>query len=347
MSTAAALQLHGDRELQARIALALALVVLLPFAFVYAALFLLNTVGIAMLEWIDGQARHGQYYVDPVVLTVVVLGGLLVQYRYGPRMVLDSVGARQADGRSHADLEATVTRLAAQADLPTPAVAVIHTELPNAFAVGTARRSTIAVTTGLLELLDDAELEAVLAHELAHVANRDASVMTTAWLLPTLTYYLAIGSYTILYGLFRILGTGTAGRSRGGDGRGLAVVIVVITVSAALTLAVSVVFWAGSVLLYRILARYREYAADRGAVAITGDPAALANALAAVDETMPSVPDRDLRRYDGGAEALYLAPLESRAFDGNALLSTDVFPDTHPPTAARIDRLRELAREQA
>jgi len=97
----------------------------------------------------------------------------------------------------------------------------------------------------------------------------------------------------------------------------------------------------------RTLAIPRVRAADRAAAEITGSPAALASALDALDESMPEVPDRDLREFDGGAEALYVAPLESRAFGDKELVSTDVFPETHPPTRERIERLRELAGETA
>ncbi len=326
-------------------ALALVLVVVLPFAFVYTFLFLANTLGIALLEWANERPYTGEFYVDPLFLTVVVLGGLAVQYRYGPRAVLDSVGARRIGPEEYPDLHATVDRLARQADVPVPEVAVVDTELPNAFAVGTLGSGSVVVTTGLLDLLDEDEREAVLAHEVAHLANRDAGLMTVAWLLPTITYYLAVAAAWVLYGLVRTLGMG-GGRSRtSGDGRGLAVAVVVVVVSALATLAVSAMFWAASVLLYRVLARYREYAADRAAAAMTGSPAALASALSKVDETMPSVPDADLREYDGGTEALYLAPLESRDFGSAELVSTDIFPDTHPPTEERVARLRDLERE--
>ncbi|RQG97514.1 peptidase M48 Ste24p [Natrarchaeobius oligotrophus] len=336
---------------------ALGLIVLLPFVFVYTFLFLANTLGIALLEWATERPYHGEFYVDPIVLTVVVLAGLALQYRYGPRTALGSVGARVVSSDEYPDLHATLTRLAAQVDASKPDLAVVSSEVPNAFAVagGSIRglrgddpgaTGTVVVTTGLIERLEDDELEAVLAHELAHVKNRDANLMTVAWLLPTITYYLAIAAFYVLYGLYRLLGAG-GGSSRSGnsDGRGLAVAIVVIVVCAVVTLAVSAMFWAASVLLYRVLSRHREYAADRAAAAITGSPAALASALETLDETMPELPDRDLRKLDGGTEALYVAPLEARAFGSKELVSTDIFPDTHPPTEDRIDRLRELARE--
>ncbi|MCU4926231.1 M48 family metalloprotease [Halobacteria archaeon AArc-dxtr1] len=335
-----------DREFRVRMVLALALVVALPFAFVYTFLFLANTVGIALLEWANDRPYHGEFYVDPVLLTVVVLGGLAVQYRYGSRAVLGSVDARRVTAEQHPDLHAAVTRLAAQADVAKPDVAVIDTQLPNAFAVDGGGDRAVVVTTGLLDRLDGDERDAVLAHELAHLKNRDASLMTVAWLLPTITYYLAIAAFFVLYGLARVLRF-SAGTRGGGDsdGRGIVVALAVIVICSILTLAVSAMFWIASVLFYRVLSRHREYAADRAAATITGSPAALASALETIDETMPAVPDEDLRRYDGGAEALYLAPLEPRSFGSHELLSTDIFPDTHPPTEARIDHLRELARE--
>ncbi|KDE59942.2 peptidase M48 Ste24p [Halostagnicola sp. A56] len=340
------IDLEPDRELRLRMALALFFITVLPFAFVYTFVFLLNTVGIALLEWANERPYTGEFYVGPLLLVVVVLGGLAIQYLYGPSAVLGSVGASRVDADSYPTVHATVTRLAAQADVPKPDVAVIDSEVPNAFAVAGGNTEAVVVTTGLLELLSEDELEATLAHELAHLANRDARVMTAAWLLPTITYYLAIVAFYVLYGFVRVLGAG--GGSSGGDrdGRGLLVAIVVIVVTAVLTLAVSAMFWFASVLLYRLLSRYREHAADRAAATITGSPAALASALEKIDETMPDVPDDDLRDLDGGVEALYLAPLESRAFSSAELISTDIFPDTHPPTAERLEYLRDLEQER-
>ncbi|ELZ04884.1 peptidase M48 Ste24p [Natrialba asiatica DSM 12278] len=345
--------------------IAFALVVCLPFAFVYTFLFLANTVGISLLEWANERPYHGEFYISPILLTIVVLGGLAVQYRLGPRVVLNSVDARAVDRDSYPDLHATVTRLASQVDVAKPGLAVVDSSVPNAFAVAgggggdddsrsdhhddtRGHHAHIVVTTGLLELLTDDEREAVLAHELAHLSNRDANLMTVAWLLPTITYYLAVAAFYVLYGFYRVLGSGThSNRSSGNsDGRGLLVVLVVITVCAVLTLTVSAMFWLASVLFYRVLSREREFVADRAAAAITGSPAALASALEKLDSEMPTQPDDDLRKLDGGAEALYLAPLEDRAFGSKELLSTDIFPETHPPTGRRIERLREFARER-
>ncbi|MFC6764295.1 M48 family metalloprotease, partial [Natrinema soli] len=265
--------LDTDRELHVRMLVAIGLLVVLPFAFVYTFLFLANTVGIALLEWANERPYHGEFYVDPVLLTLVVLGGLVVQYWYGLRAVLGSVGARSASADDYPELHAAVTRSSAQIDHPRALVAVIDTDVPNAFAVagGSTGRGdpndgagTVVVTTGLLELLDDAELEATVAHEVAHLTNRDANLMTVAWLLPTITYYFAIAAFYVLYGLYRVLGSGFGAGGSGGDGddaRGLLVAIVVIMVCAIVTLTVSAMFWAASVLLYRVLSRHREYAA--------------------------------------------------------------------------------------
>ena len=340
-------RLDQDQTLRLRMLVATGLVVALPFAFAYTFVFLANAVGLPLLEWANDRPYTGEVYVDPIVLVVVVIGGLALQYRYGPRTVLRSVDGRRVSADEYPALHAAVTRVAAQADVPKPDVAVARTAVPNAFAVGTPESGTVVVTTALLETLDDDERDAVLAHEISHLANRDASLMTVAWVLPTVTYYLAVLAFYVLYGLFRILSFGGSGSGGNRDGRALAVGVVVITVSAVLTLTVSAMFWVGSVLIHRVLSRYREYAADRAAAEITGSPAALASALEALDESMPAVPERDLREFDGGAEALYVAPLESRAFGDAELVSTDVFPETHPPTRERIRRLRELAGEAA
>lgn len=333
---------ESDRSLQARMVVTLAFVLVLPFGFAHTMLYLLNTVGIDLLEWATNEPWNGEFYVNPVVLAGSVVVGFLAQYAFGKRIALRSVGAREVDPDDYPDLHATVTRLSAQLDLPAPTVAVSRTAVPNAFTVGRSPESaTVVVTEGLLDRLDDDELEAVLAHELAHVKNRDVAVMTLAFFLPTLTYFVAIAAYVVLQGVFHVAG---GFRHVDDDGaKGLAVAIVVLTVSAVLTLAVSVAFWVGSFLFFRLLSRYREYAADRGAASLTGEPLALATALRKLDDTMADLPDEDLREQDGGLEALYVAPIDAPQFDSDReLISRDLFPETHPPTDERIERLQEL-----
>ncbi|WP_244605197.1 M48 family metalloprotease [Halorussus halobius] len=336
---------ESDASLRVRMVLTLAFVVILPFAFAYTLLYLLNTVGLDLLEMLTGDPWNGEFYVHPGLLAAGVGVGFLAQFALGKRMALRSAGAREVDSGEYPELHATVTRLAAQVDLPAPAVAVSSSAVPNAFTVGRSPDSaTIVVTEGLVDRLDDAQLEAVLAHELAHVKNRDVAVMTLAYFLPSLTYFVAMAAYVVLQGVFHVFGSF---RHVDDDGaKGLAVAVVVLVVSAVLTLAVSAAFWVGSFLFFRLLARYREYTADRGAVALTGDPGALATALRTLDETMADLPDDDLREQDGGLEALYVAPIDAPQFgDDRELLSRDLFPETHPPTDERIDRLREMDAE--
>lgn len=335
---------EADRGLQARMIAGLVLLVAFPFAFVLTLEWALSTIVPAVTAAVTGVHLDLALAIDRRLLAAVVLGGLIVQYSHGDRLALRSLGARPVDPADRPALQATVDRLAQQADLPPPDLAVIDTEAPNAFATGRSQSAaSIVVTTGLLERLDDAELEAVLAHEIAHVKNRDASVMTVAYLLPTLTYLVATSAYAILrtvFHSFRYLRT-----SHDNDGRAMAAVIVVIVTTTIVTIAVSALFWLGSFLLYRLLCRYREHAADRGAARLTGDPSALASALATIEDDLAETPDRDLRDLDGGVEALYVAPLEFAQFteDGDdGLLSKDLFPETHPDTADRIERLRAM-----
>ena len=336
--------LPDDPSLRRRMLLTIALVALLPFAFIYVFVAVINGVFLPFLEALGYDPYPGRVYVEPWLAALVVAGGLVAQARFGPGTVVNGIGARRVDAEAYPDLHESVVRLSAIADIEPPDVAVTSNGAPNAMAVrGPASTPVVVVTTGLLGRLDEREREAVLAHEIAHLKNRDATVMTVAWLLPTATYYVATASYYLLYGVARMFGYG--GGTSDGDGEGAAKVILVLVVAAVLTLALSAMFWAASVLVHRVLSRYREYAADRGAAALTGDPAALASALRTMDETMPKVPDRDLRELDGGTEALYAAPLETRAFGGEELVSTDVFPETHPPTGERIERLREMAGE--
>lgn len=332
-----------DRSLRIRMALALVLVAVLPVAFLYAFVLAINAVGLDLLSWATGRPYNGRVYVEPWLAVLVAGGGFAVQFLLGDRVALRSVGAGRVDRADRPDLVARVERLAATADVPAPTVAVSRSSVPNAFAVGVRRAdATVVVTEGLLDALDDDELDAVLAHELAHVKNRDVAVMSLSYFLPSLTYLVAIAAFLVLKGLFRVVGS-----LHGVDddeAKGLFVVLAVLTVSAVLTAAVSALFWLASFLVFRVLSRYREFAADRGAAAITGEPAALASALRTVDEGMESVPDEDLRSIDGGLEALYVAPVDDYQFgEDRELLSSDLFPDTHPPTGERIDRLEAMA----
>jgi len=247
---------------------------------------------------------------------IVVVMGLfsLGQFFFSDRLALYSMGAHRVDESEYPDLHATIGRLSQQADLPKPTVAVAETEVPNAFATGRSpSNSTVCVTKGLLRNLDDDELEGVLAHELAHVKNRDVMVMTIASFLSTIAFMVVRWGW--LFG---------GNRNRQGGG-GVFVAILV-----------SLVVWAVSFVLIRALSRYREYAADRGAAAITGNPSALASALMTISGRMDRVPQEDLREQ-AEMNAFFVIPIKSGVV--GRLFST------HPPTERRVERLRDMARD--
>ena len=250
------------------------------------------------------------------LFSVVLVMGLfsLGQFFFSDRLALYSMGARRVDADEYPRLHATIERLCQQADLPKPDVAVADTKMPNAFAAGRSQQhSTVCVTEGLLRTLDEEELEGVMAHELAHVKNRDVMVMTIASFLSTLAFMVVRWGW--LFG---------GGRNRQGGG---GVVVAVL---------VSLVVWVVSFLLVRALSRYREYAADRGAAAITGRPSALASALLKISGRMDDVPDRDLREQSE-MNAFFVIPLRNGVV--GRLFST------HPSTEKRVDRLRDLEGE--
>ncbi|QLG60833.1 zinc metalloprotease HtpX [Halorarum salinum] len=244
---------------------------------------------------------------------VLMVPFLLAQFFFSDRLALYSMGAKKVSEEEYPDLHRKITRLSQQADLPKPKVAVADSQVPNAFATGRSQKNAaVAVTTGLLRTLDDDELEGVLAHELAHVKNRDVMVMTIASFLSTIAFMV------VRWGAFF-----GGGRNRNNGG-----VLVAI--------AASLVVWIVSFFLIRALSRYREYSADRGGAAITGKPGALASALLTIDGRMDKVPDDDLRETSE-MNAFFIIPLKSGVV--GKLFST------HPPTESRVQRLRDLERE--
>ena len=250
------------------------------------------------------------------MLFVVLFFGVFsfVQFFFSDKLALYSMGAKTVDEQEYPELHRMVERLSQQADVPKPTVAVADTRIPNAFAAGRSKKaSTVCVTRGLLQSLDKQELEGVLAHELAHVKNRDVAIMTIAGFLSTLAFMVV--RFGFLFG---------GGRQRQGGG-GILVAI-----------AASFLVWVLSFILIRALSRYREFAADRGAAAITGNPSALASALLTIDGRMDSVPQEDLREASE-MNAFFVIPLRS-GFIGRLF-------STHPSTEKRVERLRDLERE--
>jgi heat shock protein HtpX len=251
------------------------------------------------------------------VSIAVIAGGLfLVQYFTSDKIALLSMGARVVSPQEAPRLHALIERLCIQADLPKPRVAVADTPMPNAFAIGRSpKTATVCATTGILDLLNDAELEAVLGHELTHVANRDVLVMTVA------SFFASIAAFIVQMGFW----FGGAFDDR--DNNSGPAFIVVILVSAA----VYVVSW----LLLQALSRYREFAADRGSAIITGRPSALISALLKIDGGMNQIPQRDLRAANGELAAFYIFPPKAKQTVASLF-------STHPPLEKRIAALQRL-----
>jgi heat shock protein HtpX len=256
-----------------------------------------------------------------VTIAVIAAGLFAVQLLSSDKIALFSMGARvvqPGDSPQAQRLHAIIERLCIQANLPKPRIAIAQTPMPNAFAVGRSPKSaTVCATTGLLELLPDSELEAVLGHELTHVQNRDVMVMTIA------SFFASIAAFITQMGFF-------FGGAFGGDGEnnnsGLAFVVVIL---------VSAVVYMVSWMLLQALSRYREFAADRGSAILTGRPSALISALMRIDGAMGRIPQRDLRAASGELAAFYIFPPKAKQSVSNLF-------STHPPLAARIAALQRL-----
>lgn len=251
-------------------------------------------------------------------ITVAVVAGalFLVQYFTSDKIALYSMGAREVTPEGEPALHATIERLCIQADLPKPRVAVADTPMPNAFAVGRSpSTATVCATTGLLTLLSPGELDAVLAHELTHVQNRDVLVMTIA------SFFASVASFIVQIGFWF---GGAFGSDDNDNGPGF---IVVVLVSGVVYLI--------SFVLLQALSRYREFAADRGAAIITGRPSALSSALLKISGRMDQIPRRDLRAASGELAAFYIFPPKAKQSVANLF-------STHPSLDARLAALARL-----
>jgi heat shock protein HtpX len=259
-------------------------------------------------------------------MLVIVIGIAALQYWTSDKLALAASGAKIVTPEEAPDLHAMVERLCALADLPKPRVAVIPTDVPNAFATGRSpKHAAIAVTQGLWRRLEPQEVEAVLAHELSHVANRDVLIMTVASFFAMLAAMLTrFGLYAGMWG-----GGGFGGGNRNNNNNQVPVWLIVF--------AVSVVTYAISFILIRTISRYREYAADRGSALITGAPENLMSALQKIASGITQIPQRDLREV-AGMNAFFIVPTNWRQQVG------ELFMD-HPPLEKRLAALSQIARE--
>ncbi|AKB18500.1 MULTISPECIES: zinc metalloprotease HtpX [unclassified Methanosarcina] len=258
------------------------------------------------------------YYGTSQIFMVLFIGLFMgIQYFYSDKMVLWTTGAHIVSESEAPQLHDMITRLCAIADLPKPQVAIVQTRVPNAFATGRSPgKAVVAVTTGIMDKLSPAELEAVLAHELSHVKNRDMAVLTIASFISTVAFYI------VRYSLY----FGNMGGNRRRDGGGIILVWIV-----------SIAVWVISFLLIRALSRYREFAADRGSAIITGQPANLASALMKISGLMDRVPNEDLRKVEG-MNAFFIIP----AISGSSFMN--LF-STHPSVEKRLAQLEKMQKE--
>ncbi|MDA8368516.1 MAG: zinc metalloprotease HtpX [Nocardiopsaceae bacterium] len=260
----------------------------------------------------------------PIILIVlVVVGFALLQYFASDKIAMFSMGAHEVSPEQAPDLHAIVDRLCAMADMPKPKVAIAQTDVPNAFATGHNRKNAVVcATTGIMRRLDAAELEAVLAHELSHVAHRDVMVMTIAGFLG-----IVAGFLTQMGLRFTLL----AGGGRGRDQNNPALIALAVVL-------VSAVVWVLSFLLTRMLSRYRELSADRAAAYLTGRPSALGSALTKITGDMARIPTDDLRKAEP-FNAFFFTPAFAReGFSLSRILAT------HPPVEQRLSQLADISR---
>ena len=272
------------------------------------------------------------------IVFIAVLVGLALgigSFWYSDKIALSTAGAQVVtpqDGPQAARLHGIVDRLTALANMPKPRLAIAPSPMLNAFATGRNEKTSVLVaTTGLLNSnLDDRELEAVLAHELSHVAHKDVAVMTIASFIGIIAGLLVrFAFYSELFG--------GGGRGRGGNnnnGGALPVVLIV--------LVVGIVTYAVSFLLIRLLSRYRELAADRAGALLTGQPSALASALQKVSGSMNAIPTKDLRAAEP-LNAFYFIPAFKKSEKGSFSLN-NLF-STHPSLERRLRQLSEISEQ--
>jgi heat shock protein HtpX len=250
-----------------------------------------------------------------VIIIAIAVGLFFFQVVGSDKLALATLGAHEVSQSDEPQLHAIIERLCIQADLPKPRVAVIEVQMPNACALGRSQKSaSVCATRGLLQMLEPAELEGVIAHELTHVINRDVMVMTIA------SFFATIAALIIRFAFFFGGGFG------GGDQNEAQAIEVVILVSVAV--------YAISFVLLRALSRYREFAADRGSAILTGRPSALASALIKVSGAIERIPRNDLRTAEG-MSAFFIVPARAK----NSLMN--LFAD-HPPLEKRLAALARL-----
>ena len=256
-------------------------------------------------------------------LVLLIAGGFLFfQYFFSDRIALFAMRGQEVSPQQAPELHQLIDRLCALADMPKPRVAISDSDIPNAFATGrNQKHAVVCVTTGILRRLSEPELEAVLSHELSHVAHRDVAVMTIASFLGILAGLVV--RYSFYAGAF---GGGWGRSNDNRDNTGMVILLVVLA---------SAVVYALSFLLTRALSRYRELSADRAGAILIGRPSTLASALVKVSGDMARIPTRDLRAAEP-LNAFFFAPALAPGFSFSSLFAT------HPPLERRLEQLARL-----
>ena len=288
--------------------------------------------GLTVRMFVTGSGLMVLYGIIGALLTRLGVGiGLIVliefamlfgQYWFSDKIAMMSMRARVVTPQEEPELHAMIDRLCLLANMPKPKVGVSDLDMPNAFATGrNPTHAAVVVTTGIRQRLDAEELEAVLAHELSHVAHRDVAVMTIASGVGMLA---GIMMRMAMWGA--MLGGGSDDRDR--SNAFLAEMAVWL---------VSMIVYAVSFLLTMALSRYRELSADRAGAILIGKPSALASALVKVTGDLARIPNQDLRRVES-MNAFFFTPALAKGSVG-AMFST------HPPLQKRLDQLARIERE--
>jgi len=301
-----------------------------------ATMFLLGLVFVVFVGLVIGIMTYAHASAAAIILVAVVFGGgsAVASLFYSDKIALAAAGARVVSPKEAPELHGIVDRLCALADMDKPRVAIAPARMPNAFATGrNSKNSVLCVTEGLLYHSDltQEELEGVLAHELSHVAHKDVQVMTYASLLAIVAGLLVrFAFYSEIFG---------GGRRGGGNNSQAALLIPLI-------MLVSIVVYAVSFLLIRVLSRYRELAADRSGALLTQNPSALISALTKVSQGMNRIPTQDLRSAES-LNAFYFAPAMklTRGGGGGGGSSLSALFSTHPSLEKRIEQLSKIQRE--
>jgi heat shock protein HtpX len=265
-----------------------------------------------------------------VLILVIGFGLLFCQYWFSAKIAMYAMHAKEVTPEQAPELHGVVDRLCALADMPKPKVAIATTDIPNAFATGRSPKSAVVcVTSGLLRRLDEPEVEAVLSHEISHVAHRDVAVMTIASGLG-----LIAGLLTRVMFYSEIFGGGGRGNNQGGGQ---------VALIETMILLVSVVVYFISFLLTMALSRYRELAADRSGALLIGRPSLLASALVKITGEMGRIPTKDLRAAEPFNAFFFTPAVSSGATQGGGGgFSFGQLFRTHPTLEKRLAQLEEL-----